>query len=566
MNELRRDMLKPYVARLNEAGHGEKTAIVTDCAAKFGWSFQKALRLLKEVGYEPPKRKTRSDKGKTAVTEEAIKLVAAVQKTGISKDGKDTLHVTGAYCAAQAAGVDLGVSVARTRALLRERQLDQKSVSRPTPHVHMRSLHPNHVHQVDPSLSRLYYAPGGIARIEDSEAYRNKQDGFKKLKLWRYVLTDHYSGCVCIRYYESAGENQANLYDFLLYAWGKKAENLYQFHGAPDVLLLDSGSANISRAMTYALKALDIRVIPHKVGNPRAKGQVEKANHASEVFEGLLRLEPQMSVEAINHYADKWCARYNANRIPGYNSRLKRNGMHFNRMDLWLQINQDQLRELPPLPICRDLLTLEPQRVVVRGDLFIQYDGRFYSLAFPGIYAGMEVFIQPLLMRREKILRVHYQDDLGENISFEVKPVQTNEENGFFSESPIVGQEFKSNKKTVLEHNVDMLDEMIGNPVVPFNGEIKTMSHLDKPTSGPTYMPRTSDPLTITGGPVFEEILTPAQAAKRLRQSLGFWDAFCVEYLEKNYPACIKESDLPIIESCLRGARNDGERAQTSAV
>lgn len=567
MTELRREMLRPFVARLNDAGHGKKTAIIQECADKFGWSFQKTLRILKEIGYEPQERKTRSDKGKTAVPKETLDRIAALQMAGSTQNGKNTMPVSHATSILKGEGIEIAVSDARIRSLLRKENIDRKSLNRPTPHVNMRSLYPNHVHEVDPSLSRLYYAPGGIKLIEDAEANRNKVKGFERLKLWRYVLTDHASGSVCIRYYESAGENQANLYDFLLYAWGKKADNLYQFHGVPEILLMDSGSANISRAMTYALKALDVRVIAHGKEKPRVKGQVEKANDISEPFESRLKFEPQMTVEAINVAAEKWCAKYNANRILNYDSRLSRNGILINRLDAWRKIKPEQLRELPPRGVCLDLLTHEPLRAVVRGNLTILYDGRIYNLSgLPGLFVGMEVFIQPMLMRQEKIIRVHYTDDRDENISVELAPIAVDENFGFLPDAAVIGQEHKAHKKTDLERNAERIKEIIGDSVIPFGGAIHAISQLDKSVPGSIILPHVGIPIDITGQKVFEEkLLTPAVIYKRLRQSLGFWDAFCVEFLEKNYPACISESDLPVIEAQIREAYNDGKHAQTSA-
>ena len=63
------------------------------------------------------------------------------------------------------------------------------------------------------------------------------------MKCYRYVLTDHFSSSVCVRYYAAMGETALNMYDFLLYAWGKKADPLYVFHGIPETLVWDCGAA-----------------------------------------------------------------------------------------------------------------------------------------------------------------------------------------------------------------------------------------------------------------------------------------------------------------------------------
>jgi hypothetical protein len=119
------------------------------------------------------------------------------------------------------------------------------------------------------------------------------------------VLTDHYSGSVCVRYYAAMGETAANMYDFLLYAWGRKKGNVNVFHGLPELLIWDCGTANIAKATSNALKAFGVKTLPHLPGNPRAKGQVENGNNLVETqFESRLRFEPVKSIEELNDTAE----------------------------------------------------------------------------------------------------------------------------------------------------------------------------------------------------------------------------------------------------------------------
>lgn len=120
----------------------------------------------------------------------------------------------------------------------------------------------------------------------------------KRKKCLRYVLTDHYSGSICVRYYSGYGEAAEYMYDFLLYAWGKKDRINYSFHGVPELLLWDKGSANTSKAVTNALKSLGVKTITHKAGSSRVKGQVENANNIVEThFECFLRFEGVKTIE-----------------------------------------------------------------------------------------------------------------------------------------------------------------------------------------------------------------------------------------------------------------------------
>lgn len=55
-----------------------------------------------------------------------------------------------------------------------------------------------------------------------------------------------------------------------------------------------------------------------RTGNPRAKGQVEKANDIVETqFECLLKVEPVQSIDELNEATERWCAAFNANRLGG---------------------------------------------------------------------------------------------------------------------------------------------------------------------------------------------------------------------------------------------------------
>ena len=293
----------------------------------------------------------------------------------------------------------------------------------------MRSEYPNQVHLADPSVSLIWFAPGGRQKIiGDDEQYKNKNFLEGKLKCWRYVLTDHFSSSICVRYYAAKVDTAVNMYDFLLYAWGQKADPLYAFHGLPETLIWDSGSANISRPVTKALEALRVKTRSHLPGNPRAKVQVEKANDIVETqFESRLRIEPVGSIEELNGAAERWCAAYNANMIPGLDSRLARRGEKIGaRLLLWQRIMTDHLRELPDPEICRQIFTTGVQVRKVAGDLSVSLAHprvkrvMRYSLAhLPGILVGLEVNVQPILVDPEPLVKVAYVNG-REDVSYEV--------------------------------------------------------------------------------------------------------------------------------------------------
>jgi hypothetical protein len=266
----------------------ERRAVVDEMCGMFAFSTAKAYKVLKEYGWDSG-RSRRKDAGATSLDRELLTAIGDMVKQCIRKNGKATLPVNVARSILEARGVNVPVNDSRLRELLRQNHMAAADSKVPTPHQSMRTEYPNQVHQSDPSVSLLYYAPrGGQKIISDSEHYKNK-DFFKggsckddKKKCLRYVLTDHYSGSICARYYEEAGETAVNMYDFLLYAWGQKKYNAYVFHGLPELLIWDCGTANIARATTNALKALGVETKPHLPGNPRAKGQVEGGNRIVE--------------------------------------------------------------------------------------------------------------------------------------------------------------------------------------------------------------------------------------------------------------------------------------------
>jgi hypothetical protein len=313
------------------------------------------------------------------------------------------LPVTVVRSILEARGVNVPVGDSRLRELLRQSHLAVTDSRVPAPHQTMRTEYPNQVHFADPSVSLLYYMPGGKQKIiRDDELYKNKNFLEGKDKCWRYVLTDHYSGSVCVRYCLSPGETAANMYDFLLYAWSQKKNNVNVFHGVPELLIWDCGTANIAKATTGVLKAFGVKTLPHLLGNPRAKGQVENANNLVEMqFECRLRFEPVSSIEELNSAAERWYAAYNANLINGLDTRLKRGGIRESRSTLWQRIRPEQLRELPDEETCRQVFANGIQTRKMAGNLTVSIvhprAGRSFKHSvrdLPGVLVGMELKLQ----------------------------------------------------------------------------------------------------------------------------------------------------------------------------
>jgi hypothetical protein len=539
-------MYQPWVERMNEAQTAaERSAIIEEAMRLSGRSRDWVYRTLREFGWTSG-RKQRRDAGTTTQDEQALKVLGAVLAEGGRKNGKATMKVPLAKSILEQNGLEFRVSDGRVRELLRRYKMDLKSQSKASPAQRMRSLHPNHVHMVDPSLCLVYYAPDGGQRIiRDDEAYKNKPflEGKEHLKCWRYVLIDHYSGSLCVRYYQSKGENMVNLFDFLLFAWGLKDDPMYAFHGLPKILVLDPGSANISKPMLRALASLRVEALPHLPGNPRAKGSVEGGNNLVELgLESRLKFEPVNSVAELNDLANRWCAAYNSNQIEGLDCQITRMGRKMgSRLSLWQHITQDQLVELPDEEICRLLLSYEPVTRIVDGQLSFSYDHpksgrRYYSMyGQPGVTVGTELQVQPILTEAQPIMVATWRNGL-EDISVEVGPIEQDEA-GFAQSGAVFGQEYKRPKDTGTETSRKELTRLAHGTLEPKRGAVpfaaandgqglKAHSFLDtEGWAGQDIKPavRVGTPVEVTAADVVrpEEVVCSAtEAVKRIKPKL----------------------------------------------
>ena len=452
-------------------------------------------------------------------------------------------------------GFDIPVGNRQLSGLLKSRTLSTESTAKPSPHQRMRSEYPNQVHFADPSVALMYFAPNGKQKfLRDDEVYKNKPflEGRENLKCWRYVLTDHYSGTICVRYYAAAGENSANMYDFLLYAWGKKKDPLYNFHGLPELLIWDCGSANISKPVTNALKALRIETKPHLPGKPRAKGQVDKANDIVErQFDSLLRLEEVGSIEELNDAAERWCAAFNANMLEHRDTRIVRAGRKIgSRTQIWNRIEKRHLRELPDEEVCRQIFTTGVQVRTVGGDLAISFVhpkrkvATRYSLShLPDIMVGQTVNVQPILVSDEALALVSYENAQHEILSFEVKPIEYNEV-GFDLAAPVFGQEYKSQPDTLREKNTKALAALAvsdGAAEVPFakvtDGQgFKTHSLIH--AENPWFKPQTGKQIEVAASTVevHDILISAVEMAKRFKARAGYLPDGFIASLKKEYP------------------------------
>lgn len=568
-----RDAMKHLATRLDAAPFGERRSIVELACAAFNLSRQTVYRELAKVGWTSG-RKPRADKGTTSAPLDYLAALAAMKKTGLRQNGKATMNTTTAISVlAQNRSGEAPLSVSRANAALRERGLDIHTQSRAASHVSMRSLHPNHVHQVDASLCLVYYLNGEQRVIREDQLYKNKLELLAKVKFkcYRWVLTDHASSTIIPWYTEAAGEDQFSLAEFLLFAWGQQEGR--PFHGVPRIVIWDKGSANKAHAVKSLLRALEVKDIAHATGNSRAKGQVEGAqNLVEEQFESRLRLEPVVNVAELNSAAFGWANAYNANQIPRQDTRVHRGPIHLARYDLWMRIREQHLRFLPDVEQCRALLAgKEETRKVSQGlriqfkhpssDRSLDYDVK----RLESVSVGDALTVQPMLYGDCRVL-ASIESYKGERMEWVLEPIRDYDANGFRESSPVFGESFKANPQTVVEAAGKALDRLAYGEkpeeeierdkqknVAPFEGLIDAHSHLAK-IEIPQYLPRRGSDIAIPDRVTVEQApLTRIAACKALVAILG--RPLGTEENRKVavwYPDGVPEGDLPQIAIALR--------------
>lgn len=567
-----RDAMKHLALQLDAAPHGERHSIIELACAAFGLSRQTVYRQLANVGWVSG-RKPRADKGTTSQDSDALNFIATMQRTSVRQNGKVTMNIPTAVSIAAQNGAEVKVSSSRIATLLRQRGLDVRTQSRAASHVEMRSLHPNHVHQVDASLCLVYYLNGEQRVIRDDELYKNKLAMLArvKFKVYRWVLTDHTSSTIIVWYTEAAGENQISLAEFLLFAWGEQEGR--RFHGVPKLVIWDKGSANQAHAVKGLLRALEVQDIAHATGNSRAKGQVECAqNIVEKEFESRLRLEPVDNVAELNAAAFAWANAFNCNQIPKQDTRIHRGPIHLPRTEIWMRIEEEQLRFLPDADVCRALIAGREETRKVMGGLQItfKHPGAQSALRYDvrhldGVAVGDQVTVQPMLYGDCAIL-VSVESFNGERREWKLEPIRDYDRNGFRDSSAVFGESFKSNPQTIVEAAGKALDRIAYGDkpaeeiakdkrknVTPFEGAVDAHSHLSN-VQIPTYMPRRGSEITVPDRVSVDQApLSRVAACKALVAILG--KPLSTDDNRKIavwYPNGVPEADLPQIATALR--------------
>lgn len=527
--------LQHIAERLKAAPHRGRGAIAAEGASLLGVSVQTLYTRLRKVGYSSG-RKLRSDRGDTRVGDEGVKAVAAILQASRRTTGKALLPMEDAIDVALSNGLlDERVSAQTMHRVMRRAGCHPSQLSQPSPHTSMRSLHPNHVWQLDASICVLYYLRNGRAAVMDERTFNARKPRdlarVSNQRVLRYAITDHYSGAVTARYYHTSGEDQLTLFDFLMHAFHTHPGRV--MHGVPWMLVWDAGSANQSHGIRNLLTQLGVRHWAHIPGNPRAKGQVEGVHNVIErKFEGRLTFTRIDSVDQLNEHLDTWSVSFNGAAVH------RRHG--HTRDALWQTIRADQLRLCPDAETCSVLMHSKPEARTVAGNLTVSYRPRgheraTYSVAHvPEIRVGEQVQVIVNPYRAPSIFVLGAAED-GSVRYIECEPIET-DAGGFFVGAPAYGERFAAQADTDVDTARKDANELAfgkrdtleataakAKGATAFDGAVDPFADLrEKAEKTPTYLQRRGTELHLPN-PMHVELkpLDLVSALLELRARLG---------------------------------------------
>jgi len=571
-----------------DAPHGHKSTVMQQAAAALRKSVPTLHRTFKSLVALHAPRKRRSDAGKTALTrEEALDIATTLhwhrrnagQKAMLSM--RQTLAVLRDNGSIRAERIDLEtgevtlLSESTIWRALKLYNLHHEQLSQPAPVMPLRSLHPNHLWQIDASRCVLYYLPSAAARARgesglriqrvkpgglepmDIEAFnKNKPANLMKAMnaaLWRYVITDHASGWV-YTHYVTGGETSANVIEAFVGAMTRRAGQA--LHGVPKMVMLDPGGANVSAAFVNVCHALGVVLQINAKGNPRGKGQVEKGQDIVErQFESRLRTVPRHAVSTlaqINALATRWMRAFNATAIHS------RHGM--TRDAVWLKIKPEQLIAAPDAALLWQLAASKPEARKVNPDLTVSFGGKDWLVKdVPGVLVG-----QTLLVCRNAFDAGSVQA-LGafENgvQTFHILRECLYNEFGQRLDAPVVGESYKRHADTPVQTNLKAMERramdaatdeeaahkrkagapFMGGRFDPFADIARIEARL------PVPLPRRGQEhgLDAMQPPALADVLLPhIVAAKRLRGQFPDWGGGHYRQMQSLYPDGVPESAL----------------------
>lgn len=554
------------------APSGGKRAVYAAACAELGLSLATLHRHLAKVTVKP-ERKRRSDAGAVLLLRDEAIAISAALMSSQRKTNKRLLSIGQAVEVMRANGevraerIDPAtgevqpLSDSAIARALRHYGMHPDQLNRPTPAVELKSLHPNHVWQIDASLCVLYYLnaanakEAGLQVMPREKFYKNKPANLKRIendRVWSYEVTDHYSGAIFVHYVLGA-ESGTNLAESFIAAIQQRgSEPLY---GVPFILMMDMGSANTSGLFGNLARRLQVKLIAHAPGNARATGQVEKARDQIErSFESGLRLRPVRDLAELNAQALRWARWYNSTKVHSRHGKA--------RYDQWMTIRPEQLRIAPPAPLCMELLTHTPEARKVTDFLTVSFKGREFNVrAVPGVMVGERLQITYNPWQPDAAMVV--DRDAEGNEQLHSIPLVARDEAGFRADGNTIGEDWARPADTVLEANRSEVERFAMDAgtqeeaqakrkagSTPFGGRIDPFKVIDQaperawlPRRGTDLVPATTTRLT----PAPVRVLTGFEAAAELRRMGVDLTREATASLRAWHPDGVPEDQLPAL-------------------
>jgi hypothetical protein len=561
---------------------GQREAVYRSAAEELGISMSTLKRHV--AAFAGRQRCRRADAGQYRLTAQEAMLISTYLTETTRGTGKRLLSLEDAVSQLrangllQAARLDEGtgelvpLSLSAIGRALRGYQVHPDQLTAPAPVTRLRSKHPNHVWQLDPSLCVLYYlrpsaGASGLKVMPEAEFYKNKPANLARVepdRVWRYVITDHTSGATYVEYRLGA-ESAVNLAETFIHAIQPR-EGL-PFHGVPFILMMDPGSANISAVARNLFRSLRVELQINRPGNPRAKGQVERTNDLVErKFEAGLRFVPVADLAHLNRLAQQWAAWWNGT------AEHTRHGM--TRFEAWQHIRAEQLRLAPPVEVCKELARTAPESRVVSADLKVSFLGRQYHVdRVPGVLVGekLEICRNPW---REGGAQAVTLGANGRELFTLLDPVE-GDDWGQDTRGAVIGEEYKSRVKTGAEYaresaerlamgtdDLEEAEKLRKAKTLPFRGAVDPYKEA-KEYQAPAWMPRRGTDHPIAAPVVVAAPLSLVSAAKRLRAAVedggGRWTPERYQWLAQRYPDGVPEEALEALAGELGQAHGKAE-------
>lgn len=438
------------------AGHGEKQAVYERACLALGCGMATLHRQLAQVTVRNP-RKRRSDSGNTALPLAEAQTISTYMMEHYRGNGKRGITLGTALKDLRANGKVRAEAVDATTGEVKP--LSQSTVARALKGyglhweqmrgmalaVAQSSPHPNHTWQMDASVCTLFYLDDdGTTDMPGQVFYKNKPENFERVarqRVTRFVITDHTSGAIKLRYY-LGGESVANFSEFFLWAIRQQPGYSDPMYGVPFQLMVDPGSG-MAGAFKNLVRRLQIKMIVNAPGNPRGKGQVENAQNLCEMgFEHQFRAHRPANLAELNARAQVWAANYNATAVHSRHGKT--------RFMKWMEITQQQLRVPPSLEICRELLTADTKKCTVDAYGRVQFGGggrRWDVRGLPGgVQMGEKIDITYSAYNDREVFAV-YHDAQGMEVLHSC-PLVENDEHGFQANAREIGAGYKALPQT----------------------------------------------------------------------------------------------------------------------